>query len=78
MASLSVSTHAANHHEVTLVQLSFGFYMLEAMPEHLTGDRAYDSDRLVDDLQQNGINMIAPHRSTREAKDLRWAPLTSL
>ena len=29
---LSVSTHAANHHEVTLVQLSFDFYMLEAMP----------------------------------------------
>ena len=26
---LSVSTHAANHHEVTLVQLSFNFYMLE-------------------------------------------------
>ena len=29
---LSVSTHAANHHEVTLVQLSFNFYMLEAKP----------------------------------------------
>ena len=37
---LSVSTHAANHHEVTLVQLSFNFYMLEAKPEHLLGDRA--------------------------------------
>ena len=37
---LSVSTHAANHHEVTLVQLSFNFYMLEAKPEHLIGDRA--------------------------------------
>jgi len=29
---LSVSTHAANHHEVTLVQLSFDFYMNEAKP----------------------------------------------
>ena len=27
---LSMSTHAANHHEVTLVQLSCNFYMLEA------------------------------------------------
>ncbi len=36
---LSVSTHAANYHEVTLVQLSFDFYMLEAKPEHLIGDR---------------------------------------
>src|SRR5688572_23638995 len=49
---LSVSTHAANHHEVTLVQLSFDFYMLEAKPEHLIGDRAYDSDGLDDDLKQ--------------------------
>ncbi|GIX27754.1 MAG: hypothetical protein KatS3mg123_1635 [Burkholderiales bacterium] len=32
---LSVSTHAANHHEVRLVQLSFDFYMIEAKPENL-------------------------------------------
>ena len=38
--ALSVSTHSANHHEVTLVQLSFDFYMLEAKPEPLIGDRA--------------------------------------
>ena len=30
---LAVSTHAANHHEVTLVQLSFDFYMIEAKPD---------------------------------------------
>jgi hypothetical protein len=60
---LSVSTHAANHHEVTLVQLSFNFYMLEAKPEHLIGDRAYDSDGLDADLKQDGVNMIAPHLS---------------
>jgi len=65
---LSVSTHAANHHEVTLVQLSFDFYRLEAKPEHLIGDRAYDSDALDDDLKQDGVNMIAPHRSTRKLK----------
>ena len=41
---LSVSTHAANHHEVRLVQLCFDFYMIEAKPENLVGDRAYDSD----------------------------------
>ncbi len=65
---LSVSTHAANHHEVTLVQLSFDFYMLEAKPEHLIGDRAYDSDGLDDELKRDGVNMIAPHRSTRKLK----------
>ena len=38
--SPSVSTHAANHHEVRLVQLCFDFYMIEAKPENLTEDRA--------------------------------------
>src|SRR6266576_5153712 len=65
---LSVSTHAANHHEVTLVQLSFDFYMLEAKPKHLIGDKAYDSDGLDEDLKQDGVNMIAAHRSTRKLK----------
>ena len=41
---LSVSTHAANHHEVRLVQLCFDFYMIQAKPENLIGDRAYDRD----------------------------------
>ena len=41
---LSVSTHAANHHEVRLAQLCFEFYMIEAKPENWIGDRAYDSD----------------------------------
>jgi transposase len=65
---LSVSTHAANHHEVTLVQLSFDFYMIEAKPENLIGDRAYDSDALDQELKQEGVEMIAPHRSNRKLK----------
>ncbi|MCL2309012.1 MAG: IS5 family transposase [Proteobacteria bacterium] len=65
---LSVSTHAANHHEVTLVQLSFEFYMLEAKPDHLIGDRAYDSDSLDEELSREGVEMIAPHRSNRKLK----------
>ena len=66
---LSVSTHAANHHEVCLVQLCFDFYMIEAKPENLIGDRAYDSDPL-----DHAIEMIAPHRSNRTkppTQDLR-------
>jgi len=62
---LAVSTHAANHHEVTLVQLSFDFYMIEAKPENLIGDRAYDSDKLDEELRQEGIEMISPHRRGR-------------
>jgi transposase len=62
---LAVSTHAANHHEVTLVQLSFDFYMIEAKPENLIGDKAYDSDKLDAQLKKEGIEMIAPHRGNR-------------
>ena len=62
---LAVSTHAANHHEVTLVQLGFDCYIIEARPENLTGDRAYDRDKLDEELRQDGIEMIAPHRQNR-------------
>ena len=65
---LAVSTHAANHHEVTLVQLSFEFYMIEAKPENLIGDRAYDSDKLDRELREQGIEMISPHRRGRARK----------
>ena len=65
---LSVSTHAANHHEVRLVQLCFDFYMIEAKPETLVGDRAYDSDPLDDELRKDGIEMVAPHRSNRRKR----------
>lgn len=37
---LSVSKHAANHHKVTLVQLSLDFYMIKAKPDNLIGDKA--------------------------------------
>jgi len=65
---LSVSTHAANHHEVILVQLSFDFYMIEAKPQNLIGDRAYDSDALDRELKKDGVEMIAPHKCTRKMK----------
>ena len=55
----------SNHHEVRLVQLCFDFYLIEAKPENLVGDRAYDSDPLDDSLRQEGIELIAPHRSNR-------------
>jgi hypothetical protein len=40
--------------------LCFDFYMIEAKPENLIGDRAYDSDPLDHALRQDGIEMIAP------------------
>ena len=51
-----------------LVQLSFDFYMIEAKPEHLIGDKAYDSDALDGVMKQQGTEMIAPHRANRTLK----------
>lgn len=36
--------------------------MIEAKPENLIGDRAYGSDKLDEELRQEGIEMISPHR----------------
>ena len=78
---LSVSTHAANHHEVTLVQLSFEFYMIEATPKYLIGDKAYDSDPLDTELKVEGVEMVTPPLLRDDstglaelAADLRPAP----
>src|SRR5215472_11707062 len=48
-----------------LGQLCLDFYMIEAKPENLIGDRAYDSDPLDEQLRRHSIEMIAPHRSNR-------------
>jgi transposase len=39
--------------------------MIEAKPENLIGDRAYDSDPLDAELRKDGIEMIAPHRGNQ-------------
>ena len=65
---LSVSTHAANKHEMTLEQLSFNFYMTEAKPENLIVDKTYDSDPLDEELREEGVEMTAPHRKNRKRR----------
>src|SRR5881398_2004390 len=47
------------------VWCSYDFYIIEAKPDNLIADRAYDSDPLDAELRKNGIEMIAPHRSNR-------------
>ncbi len=65
---VGTAAHAANHHEVTLVQLTFDFYMIEARPENLIGDKAYDSDALDAAMRAQGTEMISPHRSNKKRK----------
>src|SRR6266513_851248 len=69
---LSVSTYAANHHEVTLVQLSFEFYMIEAKPENLIGDRAYDSDQLDEQLRRWIVERFFAWIQWRRRLLVRW------
>ena len=65
---LSISIHSASPHEVKLVQDVLEERFIEELPEKLIGDRAYDSDPLDEELQQQGIEMIAPHRGNRKKK----------
>jgi transposase len=51
---------------VFLLPRVLGHSFLDFLPERLIGDRAYDSDRLDQDMAEHyGIDMIAPHRGQR-------------
>ena len=66
-ASLPLAVHAtsASPHEVTLVEETLARRATRGRPEHLIGDRAYDSDPLDVVLRKKGIELIAPHRGNR-------------
>jgi len=69
---LAVCTESAGRAEVKLVQLLFEFMFIEALPERLIGDKAYDSDKLDEELRQQGVEMIAPNRCNRwQSQDRR-------
>ena len=62
---------------MTLVEATLEQRYVEALPQRLIGDRAYDSDPLDADLATQGVEMIAPHRrgrvkaKTQEGRKLR-------
>lgn len=68
-SGLPVATHAesASPHEVTLVEDTIDSSFTQYAPDTLIGDKAYDSDKLDDQLIYNrGVEMIAPHRKGRK------------
>lgn len=67
---VAVTTGSASPHESTLVQGLFEFMLTLGTPERIIGDKAYDSDALDEDLDELGIEMIAPHRSNRLTKNV--------
>lgn len=64
---LPVAIHvaSASPHEVTLVPDTVEDRFVADTPERLIGDKAYDSDKLDAQLEQQGIELIAPHRANR-------------
>lgn len=67
---VSVETMAAHTHESKLVQQLFDFMLTDALPERVIGDKAYDSDALADELAEQGVELIAPHRRNRRPENV--------
>ncbi len=66
---VAVDTAPANRHESHLVQQLFDFMLTNERPDRVIGDKAYDSDRLDAELADEGIEMIAAHRSNRRPEN---------
>ena len=66
---LAVHVASASPHETKLVAVTLTQRFLSTAPQRLIGDRAYDSDPLDAQIrQQFGVELIAPHNSTRTRK----------
>jgi hypothetical protein len=58
--------HVLRPHEVTLAETALDSLFIAGKPKKLIGDKAYDSDKLDDDLlKKQGVELIVPHRSNR-------------
>jgi transposase len=67
---VAVTTGSATPHESTLVQGLFEFMLSSDTPVRIIGDKAYDSDALDEDLDDECIEMIAPHRRNRRPENV--------
>jgi transposase len=63
---LAVHVEAASPPEVTRVAPTLAACVVDARPEPLMGDKAYDSDPLEARLAEPGVERIAPHRANRK------------
>ena len=67
-AGLPLAIYAENAapHEVRLVRKTLVERFTDDAPERLIGDKAYDSDPLDKELQEQEVELIAPHKSNRK------------
>jgi transposase len=62
---IAVRITSASPNESTLVEDTLRRRHINALPERMIGDRAYDSDRLDERLKVQGVELIAPNRRRR-------------
>ena len=66
---LALRTESASPAEVKLVAPTLEERFVAEVPERLIGDKAYDSDRLDEQMMQKfGTEMIAPNRENRRVR----------
>ena len=62
---IALYVESASPHEVTLVEDTLKAKFVDEKPRRLIGDKAYDSDKLDEQLRKQGIELIAPHKNNR-------------
>lgn len=67
---VSIETMSASPHESQLAQQLFDFMLTRELPERVIGDKAYDRDKRDHALAAKGVELIAPHRSSRKPKNI--------
>lgn len=67
---VAIDTTSASPHESRLVQRLFDFMLTAQLPQRVIGDKAYDCDRLDEELAQRGVELIAPHRANRRPENV--------
>src|SRR6516164_2242742 len=70
---VAVGIASASPHETRLVATTLEQRFTAAAPQRLIGDRAYDSDPLDHQLQQQGIKLIAPTSTIAASRAPRMA-----
>jgi transposase len=63
---VSISVESATPHEVKLAVPTLVQMVIPEAPRNLIGSKAYDSDKLDEELNRYGIELIAPHRNNRK------------
>ena len=72
---VAVHVESATPHEVRLVHATLAERFVRQLPERLIGDNTYESDRLDAELARRGVELIAPHRKTRQHRTQDGRPL---